>query len=354
MTLMRKPLYFKQARFSLLMVVFMIVVVYVSLESVVRRVDWPDRALIRDMRKIVAAPHDLHTYLSREVPAYGWDHDTDLRFPPEVGPSYGPPADTMLFMGDSITRGVGVAIDKEAYPVRLFTMLSAETNLQVINAAVQGFGIDQMILKLEAILPHYKPHVVIFAYIPHDLWRAGRNMYFGQPKPVLIPTGPDTWRFIPAPAALQYYRDFLNADQGFYRGVWGLRHLLENVRYYFPRIYAEHYRQLFRAIRNRLIVLAERYDLQVLIVRLASTWADKAVQTLDRIGGTTFAAPARSARYHFLDVEECARAEAETAGITYAKEFRAHPGPIGHQIYADCLVGTVRRTIRASKGHVAP
>ena len=336
------------------MVVFIIGVVYVSLESVVRRRDWPERALIRDMRRIVAAPHDLSTYLTREKPVYGWDHETDLRFPAEVDPSHGTPADTLLFMGDSITRGVGVAIDKEAYPVRLFTALSAETNLQVINAAVQGFGIDQMMLKLEALLPRYKPNVVILAYIPHDLWRAGRNMYFGQPKPVLIPTGPDTWRVIPAPAALQYYRDFLNADQRFYRGVWGVRHLLENARYYFPRFYAEYYRQLFHAIRNRLIVLAQHDNLQVLVVRLASAWANRAVRTLDRIGRMTFAAPASSTRYHFLDVEECVRSQAELAGVTYAKEFKEHPGPIGHQIYADCLVGTVRRTIRASQGHLAP
>jgi hypothetical protein len=79
--------HFKHACFALLMVVCIIVVVYVSLESMVRRVDWPERTLIRDMRQIVAAPHDLSTYLSQERPVYGWDHETDLRFPPEGDPS---------------------------------------------------------------------------------------------------------------------------------------------------------------------------------------------------------------------------------------------------------------------------
>ena len=79
----------------------------------------------------------------------------------------------------------------------LFKLLNDQTSTEVINAAVQGFGVDQMILKLEEILPTYRPDLVIFAYIPRDLWRAGRNINYGFTKPVLVVNGSGTWRITP-------------------------------------------------------------------------------------------------------------------------------------------------------------
>lgn len=93
--------------------------------------------------------------------------------------------------------------------------------------------------------------------------------------------------------------------------------------------------------------------MHVLVVRLASTWPGSAVPALDRMARMTFAAPASTAGYNFLDLEPCVRSKAEATGINYAEEFRWHPGPTGHQIYADCLVDTVRRTVRPSLGKAA-
>lgn len=46
---------------------------------------------------------------------------------------------TILFMGDSITRGFGVDITKEAYPMLLFKVLNEKMKVRILNAAVQGF-----------------------------------------------------------------------------------------------------------------------------------------------------------------------------------------------------------------------
>ena len=146
----------------------------------------------------------------------------------------------------------------------------------------------------------------------------------------------------------EYYRNFLSADLGFYRVVWTLRHLLDNSRYYFHGFYADYYRHLFRAIRNRLITMTEQHAMHVLVVRLASTWSGSATPALDRMARTIFAAPASKAAYSFIDLEQCVRSNTELLGINYDDEFRWHPGPIGHQIYANCLVDTVHRIITTS------
>jgi hypothetical protein len=36
--------------------------------------------------------------------------------------------------------------------------------VRVLNTAVQGFGVDQMLLKLEEVVPKYQPRVLLFLH----------------------------------------------------------------------------------------------------------------------------------------------------------------------------------------------
>jgi hypothetical protein len=44
-----------------------------------------------------------------------------------------------------------------------------------------------------------------------------------------------------------------------------------------------------------------------------------------------------SGSYRYHDTEECVRRKAVASSVNYTEEFKYHPGPNGHRIYADCL-----------------
>ena len=316
-------------------------IAYSSIEIIVRVFDLPDRELIRSIEKNLASLRRIEGYFDWEPPIYGWDQDwINLSSMSDV-------AYTVLFIGDSVTRGFGVDIHKEAYPILIFKALAANINVRVLNAAVQAFGVDQMVLKLEKLVPKYRPDLIVFAYVPIDLWRPARNVNYGFTKPVLVADESKNWKVIPGPNIIEFYKDYSNAKRRFYLGLWSLSHLASNRRYYFPRFYKKYYQSLFQEIRRRLIALAEQYDVKILVVRLASTWPGAPVPFLDRVARDTFAVPADLEHFYYLDSEKCVRAKSLALGIDYTKEFRFHPTPIGHKIYADCLVDPLRASLFA-------
>lgn len=328
----------------MLTIILVCFIAYSSFEIAVRVFDLPDRELIRSIEKNLASLSRIEGYFDWEAPIYGWDQD-GINLSSDLSSSMNGIAYTVLFIGDSVTRGYGVDIHKEAYPILLFKALAANIHVRVLNAAVQAFGVDQMILKLEELVPKSRPDLIVFAYIPLDLWRPARNVNYGFTKPVLVADGSKNWKVIPAPNIKEFYKDYSNAKRRFYLSLWSVNHLVSNRSYYFPRFYKKYYQSLFQEIRNRLIVLAEQYDVKILVVRLASTWPGAPVAFLDRAARDTFAVPADVGRFYYLDSEDCVRAKSLAQGIDYAKEFRFHPTPIGHKIYADCLVDSLRASL---------
>lgn len=335
----------KHVFFYILMIVLVCFIAYSITEIAVRLFGLPDRELIRSIEKELVSLHRIEGYFDWEAPIYGWGQDWIIDLSSDVNSSRSDIDYTVLFIGDSVTRGYGVDIHKEAYPILLFKALADNVNVRILNAAVQAFGVDQMILKLEELVPKYRPDLIVFAYIPVDLWRPARNVNYGFTKPVLVAGESKNWKVIPAPNIREFYKDYSNAKRRFYLSVWSLSHLVSNRRYYFPRFYQKYYQSLFQEIRNRLIVLAEQYDVKILVVRLASTSPGAPVPLLDGIARDTFAVPADLERFYYLDSENCVRAKSLALGINYAKEFRFHPTPIGHKIYADCLVDPLRAAL---------
>jgi hypothetical protein len=80
-------------------------------------------------------------------------------------------------VGDSLAAGSEVN-DNESWPARLETLAGEP----VVNAAVGGWGVDQMVLRSEQLLPLIKPHTIILSTQDQGILRVGYSA-FGAPKP---------------------------------------------------------------------------------------------------------------------------------------------------------------------------
>lgn len=112
--------------------------------------------------------------------AHGFrEHDLD-------GPA--PAGPTVLAIGDSLTEGYLVGND-ETWPANLQRL----TGRPVLNAGVRSYGLDQIVLRAERIVPEIKPDTIALGFIPDDVHRAELLQRDNHPKPyfVLSDKGPD-------------------------------------------------------------------------------------------------------------------------------------------------------------------
>jgi hypothetical protein len=86
----------------------------------------------------------------------------------------------VLAVGDSFTAGSDV-VNEDTWPAQLERMLG----VRVINAGVGGFGVDQMVLNVERLLPILKPRVVLVGIYEDDIVRVNYSNY-NAPKPYFI------------------------------------------------------------------------------------------------------------------------------------------------------------------------
>jgi hypothetical protein len=98
--------------------------------------------------------------------------------PPATGP-------LIIAFGDSMTEGYGVGND-ETWPAHLERL----TDRRVLNAGVRGYGLDQIVLRAERIVPELKPSTVVFAFIADDISRTALSVRDAKGKPYFVPEGP--------------------------------------------------------------------------------------------------------------------------------------------------------------------
>ena len=84
---------------------------------------------------------------------------------------------TILAVGDSFTFGDQVS-DRETWPAFLETM----ARTKVINGGVFGYGIDQSYLRMQTLIPKYRPEIVIFSFVSEDIKRCNLSER-SVPKP---------------------------------------------------------------------------------------------------------------------------------------------------------------------------
>lgn len=92
-----------------------------------------------------------------------------------------PPARTMppiLVVGDSYAMGDQV-LDDETWPAHV----EAGLDRRVLNGGVSGYGLDQIVLRAERLVPAFRPDLTILSFIADDVRRAEARILWGLEKP---------------------------------------------------------------------------------------------------------------------------------------------------------------------------
>ena len=84
----------------------------------------------------------------------------------------------ILAIGDSFTAGAEVS-DDETWPAQIEPLLGTS----VINAGVLGYGIDQIVLRAEDLVPKLRPRFLLVGLLAVDSFRNSMSVYGGAPKP---------------------------------------------------------------------------------------------------------------------------------------------------------------------------
>ena len=104
-------------------------------------------------------------------------------------------APPILVVGDSYAMGEEVH-DDETFPAHLQKILDQ----RVLNGGVLGYGIDQMVLRAEALVQRFRPGIVVMSFIADDVRRVNWQMLWGINKPYFdIADGELVVRGVPVP-----------------------------------------------------------------------------------------------------------------------------------------------------------
>lgn len=131
-------------------------------------------------------------------------------------PAAGP---LVLALGDSYTEGWSVSGD-ESWPAHL----ERQTGRRTLNAGVRGYGIDQMVLRAERLVPRFKPQTIVLAFIGSDIERTALSFRDFKHKPYFVPAGDGLeLRNVPVPITP------LSGPLVAVRRVLGYSHLLDTL-----------------------------------------------------------------------------------------------------------------------------
>ena len=279
-------------------------------------------------------------------------HDPDLGFIARPGFSYGglhydarglrvtPAPEGMvlvrppiLVVGDSYAHGDEVA-DDETWAAKLQSL----TGRAVVNAALSGYGIDQMVLRAERLVPEVRPAAIVLSFIADDVRRTEMKRLWGAEKPYFeggdgalalrntpVPLPPD-----PADTLSVWHRLFgrsLLVDTVLRRLGWQYEWALDHVRVLSE---AEGERQLCPLMR-RLAALG----LPTLVVAEYDPYLwmdDDYAPVVRRVTGLVLAC-AKAAGLATLDLFGPIDAAVRSRGLRVIYR-EAHPAPAGTEIAA--------------------
>jgi len=127
----------------------------------------------------------------------------------------------VLLVGDSFGAGSEVA-DADSWPAQLEHMIG----MQVINAAVGGYGFDQIVLRAEMLQPVLRPRILLVqTRLEFGLSVARMSLYGGTPKPYfMIENGRLALQNQPVPRLASSSNDI-----GWARSVFGSSYLVQYV-----------------------------------------------------------------------------------------------------------------------------
>jgi hypothetical protein len=104
----------------------------------------------------------------------------------------GPP---ILVVGNSYAMGEEVS-DDETFPAHLQAILDK----RVLNGGVLGYGIHQMVLRADQLVPALRPDILVVSFVADDVRRAEMRILWGIPVPYFdIVDGALQLRNVPVP-----------------------------------------------------------------------------------------------------------------------------------------------------------
>lgn len=131
-----------------------------------------------------------------------------LRSDRVYGPAPAPGVRRAVVLGDSFTFGHGVEVEEGWVALVEAAGMEAGRPLEMVNLAVTGYGVDQMVLRLEERAVDglaFSPEVVVAAIFLSDVFRVAQESHLGYHKPhfVLDSSRPDGLRLmgVPVPEA---------------------------------------------------------------------------------------------------------------------------------------------------------
>lgn len=318
----------------LLMALALHLVVEISVQVYFARHSGVANYLAEFREKARQAGLDLEQYGRRLKldPYLGWGLE-EVR----VHESQSPPekTKTIVFVGDSVTAGHDVEAGREDYP-SLLAERWAGRGSRVVNLAARGYGVDQMWLKTLTMAGGYRPDLLVFAYIPHDLLRPASDFNFGLPKPRFRFDGSKP-ELVLAQSVRDFQGDYESARSHFYLSEWFAGRYWANREYYLPGLMQGYFRRLYGHIGAGLARLAETWGVPVVVVKLTNFRSFKGVEQLVTLAKSQWvqAGSDGKSEVSYLDTDACVMAKAK--GIDLKQEFAHHPGPAGHRLLADCV-----------------
>jgi lysophospholipase L1-like esterase len=106
--------------------------------------------------------------------------------PPQARRSKPPGLKRIMIFGDSTVIGRWVPQDKTVTAQLQRMLRDKGLPVEVINAGVQGYSTDQVLLRIEQLAPIYKPDVVLYCLCDNDFGGNARSEAYGQAKPRFI------------------------------------------------------------------------------------------------------------------------------------------------------------------------
>ncbi len=172
---------------SVSLVLLSVVVSLLVLEAAVRVLDGVPIFLTTNF--VARALDEVHNTVVQHDPAVGWvvvpnfaqGNFTTGEFGVRMSTGKIAPLQqqAVLFVGDSFGAGSGVS-DAEAWPA----VLERTIDTQVIDAAVGGYGLDQLVLRAETLLPLLNPRMLIVqTRLEYGNSVARMSVAGGAPKP---------------------------------------------------------------------------------------------------------------------------------------------------------------------------
>jgi len=111
--------------------------------------------------------------------ALDWFNTVDFGIRRNSARQTGPRTAAVLVVGGSATLGGGDLTDEQPWPA----VVERITGQPVDNAAVPGFGIDQAVLRAEALMPILRPRTLLVSVSPSTIAWSGRSVSWGVRKP---------------------------------------------------------------------------------------------------------------------------------------------------------------------------